>query len=167
MIIIMLQLWRRWSLRSSPDRTQSRPPAGSAVWRTAAGPPPPPACCLSVCHLAWCIQAGARTHTGGSLRLDTTLQHTGGKGKRARDGEGALSNSEGDWRRSTEKEKEKSRAWVKEKRSPDYNKLWRVMITRIKDLYRGSFTINYMSPLHGCILKHGCRDADEVVGWWK
>lgn len=68
-----------------PDHIQSRPPADSAVWRIAEDPPPPLSCCLSVCLLAWCIQAGAQTHTGESLRLDTTLQHTWGR-QRARDG---------------------------------------------------------------------------------
>lgn len=71
---------RRVTVRP-PDHIRSRPPADSAVWRTAAGPPPPPSCCLSACLLAWCIQAGPQTHTGESLRLGTTLQHTGGGGE--------------------------------------------------------------------------------------
>lgn len=110
-----------------PDRIRSRPPADSAVWRTAAGPPPPPSCCLAACLLAWCIQAGPQTHTGESLRLGTTLQHTGVggwvKGKRR---EGVLPNSVGDRTGLKEQNRKgKTEEWpLSEKKwNPDKNKL--------------------------------------------
>lgn len=120
---------RRVTVRP-PDHIRSRPPADSAVWRTAAGPPPPPSCCLSACLLAWCIQAGPQTHTGESLRLGTTLQHTGGgggkvKGKRR---EGVLPNSVGDRTGLKEKNrrgKTEERLLSEKKRNPDKNKLHR------------------------------------------